>query len=1238
MSNSQGLSANAPFVPVLLLALLALGGYYLYDTPFDAWRPQAQELDISVAVGLEEVNARLWQDPLTAVDQHLAKKKEKGEPDSFEPDALMELATRIAAFEASPASDQEAKRDKVLVLPVMLRGGAYSEDVEQRRRRRYAVLSALGVAGFAPNDSEHIGYFTLPWSAPDSESKVSRLAPWLFEGSTNGSSGQAPDDTCATMDPFSGGESLVIPYEWLRREYISYMVPELYDPRKPAYDRVLVLWLNDNAFVNRPLTRLKLVRDALQCGMNQARVRGQSLRPMKIKVIGPATTTTLDEMLFEAKDWIGTEKTLSANGEAPIEIYSPAATASARLLLRDTDPEQIPGCLGYTREGTQVSDNRLSSSETLVKKFAAIGVKFFRTTVADNKLAEIILCDEFKRRRIRVYDPNDVVLLVAEWDSFYGRALPTTFETILWHERSVYTSMLPVDNTGERAKKDTPEDNEVPCQFGVCRYSYLRGLDGEVPEHEAEKPQAKSRQATVAAPPDPNSLEQHFGDMQFDYLRRLAREITEDVQEAGAEVKAVGILGSDVYDKLLILQALRKDLPWALFFTTDLDSRYVHPSQQQWTQNLIVASSFGLDPNSGHRLHVPPFRDSYQTAMFKAVEYALGKPLDQGSPYRPRKAKRVKIRPCENALLQHAQCSNNLEQCKAKIRSQCALFAQWDGRSNKQGMRALRRALNERLWPKLFEIGRDDLYALTIPGKLADANAVEASPTDAWTRILAALTEKPTVISKFEDWLWPPQIEQTDIAAYEQEQSEKEGERTDDDNNGNETSQREVMGETQGEKDLKAGQASSPGANNSYSPADFSQPSLVIDQIMRYLVVGLVACCGIMLVLSLWAIWRIEDLRAPLARVLIGLALFGLFALALRMASRQVEEPFAWLGGISVWPTEALRFVAAVLSVLLLFWSHYTLKRNAVKLSGRYVLQSAEFAFPGNGNLSLLRRCLFPFSQQVKSKDPRVEVRALWRSYLEAPTKISRRDLWRVVPPALLCAAILVAVDFWSDHVPARGNLAYFTDRVILAVSVGAYLLLLMYVVNATLLCRRFVLHLIRKPSQYPLWTQQTFTRLRELDDPQNDTQDPADFYDWLDVQLIAYRTRAVTSLIYGPFIVLLLFWISYSHFFDGWHRPPALFVIFLIPALVVVGCHIALRQAAEKGRRRALDRMDQKIYVALSATGSREKRLRLLQEDIKEVQEGAFRPMSQQPLLKALLLPFAGASGLLALEYFITA
>ena len=60
------------------------------------------------------------------------------------------------------------------------------------------------------------------------------------------------------------------------------------------------------------------------------------------------------------------------------------------------------------------------------------------------------------------------------------------------------------------------------------------------------------------------------------------------------EIKAIGVVGTDFYDKYLVLQALRQRFPDVIFFTTDLDARFLHPDNFKWTRNLIVASNFGL--------------------------------------------------------------------------------------------------------------------------------------------------------------------------------------------------------------------------------------------------------------------------------------------------------------------------------------------------------------------------------------------------------------------------------------------------------------------------------------------------------------------------------------------------------------------------------------------------------------------------------------------------------------------
>ena len=66
-----------------------------------------------------------------------------------------------------------------------------------------------------------------------------------------------------------------------------------------------------------------------------------------------------------------------------------------------------------------------------------------------------------------------------------------------------------------------------------------------------------------------------------------------------------------------------KLFPNAIFFTTDIDARLLHPDELAWTQNLVIASNFDLRLNNQLQRSVPPFRDNYQTSLFLSTKIAL---------------------------------------------------------------------------------------------------------------------------------------------------------------------------------------------------------------------------------------------------------------------------------------------------------------------------------------------------------------------------------------------------------------------------------------------------------------------------------------------------------------------------------------------------------------------------------------------------------------------------------------
>ena len=161
----------------------------------------------------------------------------------------------------------------------------------------------------------------------------------------------------------------------------------------------------------------------------------------------------------------------------------------------------------------------------------------------------------------------------------------------------------------------------------------MRGIDGLLPD---EKTRNNEPAQEAQKKPDTiqinNNIDRPSGNYQQDYLRRLVdrvRKFDEIIRNKALPcpvrnngISAIGVVGADVYDKLMILQALRPYFPGKIFFTTDLDAAYFSDREQQFTHNLIVGSSFGLSLAPELQKNIPPFRDSYQTSMFLSTKLA----------------------------------------------------------------------------------------------------------------------------------------------------------------------------------------------------------------------------------------------------------------------------------------------------------------------------------------------------------------------------------------------------------------------------------------------------------------------------------------------------------------------------------------------------------------------------------------------------------------------------------------
>ncbi len=537
-----------PLAGLMALLLAAVSSLIIYQGPIKTSRPIDKDAEKSASVVRDRVQARLWQDPFEAVASHMQKEKATG-------------GDMGHGHHASPGLIDGARTTpdqfRFRLMPVFVDGSPYASGVESRLRDRYALVSALGAAGYLPESGESIRYFE--WKSTDS---VATLVPseWFVPGPR-------------LSKPDQAGQHEAQP--------------------------ILVLWLKEQDLGTKPLQALTSLVRYLNEQLNTI--------PSAYRVLGPRTSGSLSAILKELKpnSMTGISAAAPETVVCPVlsgaKFYSSWATAADPLLLGETP---VP-----------------PNARAVEDRFSAAGLTLIRTIGTDDMLAEQLV-EELQRRNIDLIASSKIphVALISEWDTLYGRSLPRTFVAVA-NRLAEAAQGQPVQTLAQHL--DALRDERYPDW--VHRYSYLAGLDGELPpkDNGKEAGGAKGKSGEKGGGGEAVVEETPVGRSQLDYLRRLVDQLKVEERTSDGEFQAIGVLGSDVYDKLMILQALRKNFPRALFFTTDLDSRLTHPSQLAWTRNLVVASHFGLELDLRLQTPIPPFRDSYQTALFYSVVRAV---------------------------------------------------------------------------------------------------------------------------------------------------------------------------------------------------------------------------------------------------------------------------------------------------------------------------------------------------------------------------------------------------------------------------------------------------------------------------------------------------------------------------------------------------------------------------------------------------------------------------------------
>lgn len=948
--------------------------------------------------------------------------------------------------------------------------------------------------------------------------------------------------------------------------------------------RVVVLWIDDAVLGRNWLSRLAGV------------LAGIPATPMpELRIIGPYTSgrlkdalqgdlASLDELPDRVWRTVGRTTLISPWATAALDsLVGPVDRARAgRLQSLGGGPEPAPG---------QAGERRLR----------------FVSTIGSDEINVGLLVRELCSRGIA----GQRVVLLREWDAVYAKVLS--------------------ERLADRLKASQPcksiTGSEGPVDVKI--YSYLRGVDGVTLDGAAKEARpapssgGKDKAEQAKEPP----LEWPETRDQRDYVRRLVERMRSGPDGDGSNLRiaAIGLLGSDVHDKLVLAQALRPAFPDGVLFTTDIDARFAHPQVLTYTRNLVVASSLPLEPpfvadDKDGAVRVTPFRDVYQTATFFAARYAVA--------------------------------AERLLDIQDKLK---------DGH--------------------VYEIGRHG------PVELGTRGVAEGERDG--RRLYGGLSLAVLAVLAWMMLVSRPGPAMKSAGAFHRDVSARRFR----------LSTAILSSMTAAGLGFGLGvviELLLPGQVRLSGALMLALVSALLCLGFRYPGIGAPPSSLHRRHRLYRRAWRRRWLmRLVLPVAVVALAVW----LRHSHVPDGMPEPFAASDGVSAWPSQLLRTLAIVLFPWCLdfawnrgidigrgightFFDYDSVKpprwrppiswarcRFRLRRLGRRIADRANVFLrdPRAYVRSRVRRTRHGFAAASLwfwqphlswRCDKRVDGRRLWKAYLllsRNPLRVRRLVCWLVVTVALVGTVAGIVAGPWPD-IPVRGADDRSLFKVTVFVSTIATLVLLVLATNAALLTWRLIAIMRKGRTMYPKAVVERFAvelgpcvtlaphlyypiaaRIRDRGEPgaaaRNSLLDP-----WIDAHFLARHTAAVSRLIYFPFILLALMIASRSRMFDNWPLSGPVTIALGCYVLWAAGVAVLLNYGAETARRTAIKYLE-KDLLWLKGCGPQYQALaeqfpRLI-DQVRELREGAFAPFTQQPLVRAILVPL-GAGGLQLLETLI--
>jgi len=912
-----------------------------------------------------------------------------------------------------------------------------------------------------------------------------------------------------------------------------------------------------------------------------------------VTVIGPASSDGLVEMMREYSD-----------------ALKPGAWSAVRRLFETKERFTY-----YSNFATAPIPDLLAEAGASLDHKRPLG-NHLQSIMPDDLSLTKALIEELDLRFVRRQD-NSHIVLISESDTFYGRSWPPRF-TNEWAEATARSELDEWKTSKTIWAAAEPAlaacRKMVPAKGRVHSFSYLRGLDGDQPKSDSSRKVEKEstrfvfEMSPTASSESEISEEAPVGPGQFDYVRRLIERIHATERKvrgtAGGKIAAIGVVGSDVFDKLVLLQVLREEFSGVVFFTTDLDAHLLLPSQLPFTRNLIVASHFGLSLSDQLQGGVPSFRDCYQTATYSAVSKAIDSPGFK--EFEPPSAPRI-----YEISSSGAYDLTGLKVPKSDPRPDSPREHRWLFDTSSAS------------FPRWFwffcvaVLAGGTLIRLLI----AEPTRVRAEPgVPVWRRVVRRLSLS---LSNFCQWVTKPVPMLLSGACVI------------------------LIYFIQRDHSLSAGEPFALVLGISVWPS--------------------VLLCAFACLLSLSYLSRVRKREKASFRT-IDNQYFGepeKLLSVVNSARCQIERVLDYAHTARgaefrrLWQSifaldtyrNGLLFCRSVVKAIITFFDLKRAKRLPLRsrrklrlLCFRLFADSDAVNRAGYSDRIRKRRLTWVSHLELDPKSGKFSARQLWEDYKQlARTPVRNIRVVLVGGIYVIFGYGLIALGEWP-FIPVRGPVSEKAHLIVLICAAIALVFLVFYVLDAVHLCHRFVDKLASMPTPWDKGVLIQHAKLHRIKDPEY-------MSDWLDVKLTAELTRTTGNLIYYPFVILLIMFVARDRTFDNWDWPVSLIMIFFCTAAAAVLAVVTLHRGAEDARKKAIGNL-QAIKVGLMASGPTspsgkpldpaeraglQKQVEELITELKELKEGAYRGWKENPVIRAVLIPLGGVGSLAALEYFVS-